>query len=91
MIYGMAGYSKWRVLLETQYFAVVQVPGEMYLSGQTRRYGPTTYYLVCKFTPTHGGHGMRHWTELRTGGRIGARIKRQWQAILEECERYSTP
>lgn len=88
MIYGYAGFEKWRVLMETAHFAIVQCPGERYMSGQTSQYGPTTYHLVYKYGECRQGHGSSCWTDLRKGGRVGARIRRQWQAILEECERY---
>lgn len=87
MIYGYEKHSTWRVLLDGVDFAVVQLPGRYYVSGQEGRYGATDYYLVDKRGPSHGGHGVNDWCKLQDGGRAGKKKKAEWQALVAECDK----
>ena len=70
MTCGMQGGRFFRLLLDGQRFAVVQIPGSRYLSGQTVQYGATSYLLVDKTADPRGGTGiLRAGKELQSGGR----------------------
>lgn len=69
MAYGLEDNSKFRVLLEGERYAVVQIPGGEFANGQVRQYGPTTFYLVDKTASLRRGVGLLDCEVLQEGGR----------------------
>jgi len=87
MTYGMERGQTYRLLIDGVRFAVVQMPGHRYSSGQEYKYGQTSYVLVDKQGDQRGGHGIMDGKGLKDGGRIGSRTKAQWKALVDESDR----
>lgn len=87
MIYGYSNYEKWRLLIDGENFAVVQVPGSTWSDRTGKHYGTTSYHLVDKRTDPRGGHGCQYWKELKNGGRIGSKTKAAWEKIVEASDK----
>ena len=90
MIYGYAGYEKFRLLVEGVNFAIMQTPGGRWGDNSGTHYGKTSYYLVDKRSDPRRGHGMQYWKELKHGGRIGAKTKREWKALVDKSDKANT-
>lgn len=90
MIHGYSDYQTWRLLIEGANFAVVQTPGGRWGDNSGTHYGKTSYYLVDKRSDPRHGHGMEYWKELKHGGRIGAKTKREWKALVDKSDKLDT-
>jgi hypothetical protein len=90
MIYGYSEFQKWRLLIDGVNFAIVQTPGGTWGDNSGTHYGKTSYYLVDKRSDPRHGHGMQYWKELKHGGRIGAKTKREWKALVDASDKVGT-
>lgn len=84
--YGMERGWTYRLLIDGVRFAVVQMPGHRYVSGQYYKYGQTSYVLVDKHDDPRGGHGIMNGKTLKDGGRIGSQTKARWKALVDRLD-----
>jgi hypothetical protein len=78
--WGLADNHRFRILLESERYAIVQIPGGDFANGQVRQYGTTTYYKVDKQATTlRAGVGLIDSEKIQDGGR--AKLT-QWRKLI---------
>lgn len=79
--YGLEGNRKFKVLLEGERFAIVQMPGSRFMNGQVSQYGSASYHLVDKQTTMRKGYGIMDALVVQEGGRAKLAL---WKGLVDD-------